>query len=48
MGSAMPDDAGAYKQQGIDYSWDVKIRNASYWKTQRLLILLPLLVSALG
>jgi hypothetical protein len=49
MGIAMPDEAGAYKRRkGIGYSWDVKKRKASYWKTQRLLILLPLLVSALG
>jgi hypothetical protein len=44
MGIAMPDEAGAYKQQGIGYSREVKKRKASYWKTQRLLILLPLLV----
>jgi hypothetical protein len=43
MGIAMPDEAGAYKQQGIDYGWEVKKRKA-YWKTQRLLILLALLV----
>ena len=49
MGIAMPDEAGAYKQRkGIGYSWDVKKRKASYWKTQRLLILLPLLVFAFG
>jgi hypothetical protein len=49
MGIAKSDEAGAYnRRKGICYSWDVKKRKASKWKTQRLHKLLPLLLYALG